>query len=61
MITNSEIRLTPWRIATLKYLEIEIKKLGQVGQMGTNWAKWYQTGPNRTKLDQTGSIRAKQG
>ena len=58
---------SPWRIGTLKYLEIEIKKWpsgarrGKWGQIGTNGTKQDQIGPNVAKWGQTGSIRAKRG
>ena len=57
--------VTPWRIGTLKYLEIEIEKWpsgAMWGQMGQNWANWTkqdQTGPNRAKWGRTGSNGAK--
>ena len=58
---------TPWRIGTLKYFEIEIKKCpsgamrGKWGQIGPNGTKQDQIGPNGAKWGQTGSNRAKRG
>ena len=40
---------SPWRIGTLKYSEMEIKKCPSGAMRG----KWGQIGPNGTKRDQT--------
>ena len=63
---------TPWRIGTLKYLEVKIEewpsrsKLGQAGPSGAKQgqmvpysAKWCQTGSNGAKWGQTGPKMAK--
>ena len=56
--------LTPWRIGTLKYLEIKIEEWpnrAKWGQSGPNGAKWCQMMPNRVKRVQTGSNGLKRG
>ena len=55
---------TPWRIGTLKYLEIKIEEWpsrAKWGQSGPNGAKWCQMMPNRVKRGKTGSNGAKRG
>ena len=55
---------TPWRIGTLKYLEIKIEEWpnrAKWGQSGPNGAKWCQMMPNRVKRVQTGSNGLKRG
>ena len=50
--------ITPWRIGTLKYLEIKVEEWpsrAKWGQAGPNGAKWCQFMPNRVKRGQTGS------
>merc|ERR1712212_859118 len=54
----------PWRIGTLKYLEIKIEEWpnrAKWGQSGPNGAKWCQMMPNRVKRVQTGSNGLKRG
>ena len=67
---NKFLEVLPWRIGTLKYFEIEIKKYpsgamrGKWGQIGTNGTKRDHTLPNWTKRGQTGlngANRAKWG
>ena len=56
--------LAPWRIGTLKYLEIKIEEWpsrAKWGQSGPNGAKWCQMMPNRVKRGKTGSNGAKRG
>ena len=56
--------LTPWRIGTLKYLEIKSEEWpnrAKWGQSGPNGAKWCQMMPNRVKRVQTGSNGLKRG
>ena len=55
---------SPWRISTLKYLEMKIEEWpsrGKWGQVGPNGAKWCQMVPNRVKRGHTGSNGAKKG
>ena len=58
---------SPWRIDTLKYFEIRIKKCpsgamrGKWGQIGPNGTKRDQTGPNWSKRSQMGPNGVKQG
>ena len=58
---------TPWRIGTLKYLEIKIEewpsraKWGQSVPSGPNGAKWCQTKSNGAKQGQTGPNEVKMG
>ena len=55
---------SPWRIGTLKYLEIKIEEWpsrAKWGQSGPNGAKWCQMMPNRVKRGQMGSNGAKLG
>ena len=55
---------TPWRIGTLKYLEVKIEEWpsrAKWGQAGPNRAKWCQMVPNRVKRGHTGSNGAKKG
>ena len=50
-------RAAPWRIGTLKYLEMKIEKWPsrvKWGQAGAYGAKWCQTGSNKAKRGQTG-------
>ena len=57
----------PWRIGTLKYLEIKIKEWpaglsgAKRGQIEPNGAKWGQMGPNGAFLGQKGENKAKWG
>ena len=54
----------PWRIGTLKCLEIKIEEWpnrAKWGQSGPNGAKWCQMMPNRVKRVQTGSNGLKRG
>ena len=54
----------PWRIGTLKYLEVKIEEWpsrAKWGQAGPNRAKWCQMVPNRVKRGHTGSNGAKKG
>merc|ERR1712208_260699 len=47
---------SPWRIGTLKYLEIKIEEWlnrAKWGQSGPNGAKWCQMMPNRVKRGKT--------
>ena len=56
--------LSPWRIGTLKFLEIKIEEWpsrAKWGQSGPNGAKWSQMMPNRVKRGQMGSDGAKRG
>ena len=56
--------LTPWRIGTLKYLEVKIEEWpsrAKWGQAGPNRSKWCQMVPNGAKQGQTGSNGAKKG
>ena len=56
--------ISPWRIGTLKYLEIKIEEWpsrAKLGQAGPNRAKWCQMMPNRVKRGQTGQNEAKKG
>ena len=55
---------TPWRIGTLKYLEVKIEEWpsrAKWGQAGPNRSKWCQMVPNGAKQGQTGSNGAKKG
>merc|ERR1711942_274256 len=55
---------TPWRIGTLKYLEVKIEEWpsrAKWGQAGPNRSKWCQMVQNRVKRGQTGPKRAKKG
>ena len=57
-------RVAPWRISTLKYLEVKIEEWpsrAKWGQAGSNRAKWCQTGSNGATRGQTGPKRAKKG
>ena len=59
-----EYASTPWRIGTLKYLEIKIEEWpsrANWDQSGPNRAKWCQMMPNRVTRGQTGSNGAKRG
>ena len=61
---NTYMSISPWRIGTLKYLEIKIEEWpnrAKWGQSGPNGAKWCQMMPNRVKRVQTGSNGLKQG
>merc|ERR1711942_222525 len=52
---------TPWRIGTLKYLEVKIEEWpsrAKWGQAGPNRSKWCQMVQNRVKRGQTGPKRA---
>jgi len=54
----------PWRIGTLKYLEVKIEEWpsrAKWGQAGPNRPKWCQMVPNRVKRGHTGSNGAKKG
>ena len=56
--------MTPWRIGTLKYLEVKIEEWpsrAKWGQAGPNRSKWCQMVPNGAKQGQTGSNGAKKG
>ena len=55
---------TPWRIGTLKYLEIKIEEWpsrAKLGQSGPNGAKRGQMVPNDAKQSQTGPNWVKRG
>ena len=57
-------KLTPWRIGTLKYLEVKIEEWpsrAKWGQAGPNRAKWCQMVPNGAKRGQTGPQGVKRG
>ena len=54
----------PWRIGTLKYLEIKIEEWpsgAKRGQTGANGAKWCQIGLNGAKRSQAGPKKALRG
>ena len=60
----SSILQAPWRIRTLKYLEMKIEEWpsrAKWGQAGSNRTKWCQMVPNRVKRGQMGSNGAKNG
>ena len=54
----------PWRIGTLKYLEVKIEewpsraKWGQAGSSRAKWGQKWPKGPNRAKRGQMGSYGA---
>ena len=62
--SDLSVSVSPWRIRTLKYLEMKIEEWpsrAKWGQAGSNRTKWCQMVPNRVKRGQMGSNGAKNG